>query len=50
MIFTSRKYPDGTNNIAEFFAIICALKALVKSKSDKPIYSDSTTAIKWFDG
>jgi len=44
---TSKPYLNGTNNIAEFFAIICALKALVKSKSDKPIYSDSTTAIKW---
>lgn len=44
---TSKPYLKGTNNIAEFFAIICALKALVKSKSNQPIYSDSTTAIKW---
>jgi len=44
---TSKFYLNGTNNIAEFFAIICALKALTKTKSNLPIYSDSTTAIKW---
>ena len=44
---TSKPYLNGTNNIAEFFAIICALKGLAKAKPDLPIYSDSTTAIKW---
>lgn len=44
---TSKPYLNGTNNIAEFFAIICALRAFAKTKSNYPIYSDSTTAIKW---
>lgn len=46
-IFHLGPLKDGTNNIAEFLAIVHAL-ALSKSKgSTLPIYSDSRNAIKW---
>lgn len=38
---------DGTNNIAEFLAIVHALALCRKNGTDLPIYSDSRNAIGW---
>lgn len=46
-LFTKGPFPDGTNNIGEFLAIVHALALLQKHKSDIPIFSDSKTAISW---
>lgn len=46
-IFHRGPYPDGTNNIGEFLAIVHALALLDQRKSNLPIYSDSRTAISW---
>ena len=49
-IFHFGPVPDGTNNVAEFLAIIHAL-ALLDKIGDKttPLYSDSRTAISWIN-
>jgi ribonuclease HI len=48
VIFSSRQYPEGTNNIGEFLAIVHALALAQKeNKGWKIIYSDSQTAISW---
>jgi ribonuclease HI len=46
-IFHAGPYPDGTNNIGEFLAIVRAMDWLSKNKHPWPIYSDSDTAIAW---
>lgn len=47
-IFKRGPYPDGTNNIGEFLAIVHALSILKKNGHDSiPIYSDSETAMTW---
>jgi len=44
-------FPDGTNNIGEFLAIVHALTWLMKHEKQMPIYSDSQNAISWvFNG
>jgi len=45
IILKSPKYPQGTNNIGEFLAIIDCLRYLQKNNLDKIIYSDSQVAI-----
>ncbi len=46
-IFRKGPYPDATNNIGEFLALIHAL-AFLKNRNIKcAIYSDSVTAISW---
>jgi ribonuclease HI len=40
-------FPDGTNNIGEFLAIVHALTWLVKHDKSMPVYSDSENAIAW---
>jgi ribonuclease HI len=47
-IFRMGPYPDGTNNVGEYLALIHAL-AMFDKKGDTttPIYSDSRTAISW---
>ena len=47
LIFHQGPYPDGTNNIGEFLAIVHALALLKRNNSNLPIYSDSMTAIAW---
>jgi len=47
LIFHQGPYPDGTNNIGEFLAIVHALALLKRNNSNLPIYSDSMTAITW---
>lgn len=46
-IFLKGPFPDATNNIGEFLAIVHALAWLDKKQSTLPIYSDSMTAISW---
>lgn len=47
-IFHVGPYPDGTNNIAEYLALIHALALLDKSGNHScPIYTDSKTALSW---
>ena len=46
-LFKQGPYPDGTNNIGEFLAIVHALAYLKNCNCDIPIYSDSITAIAW---
>jgi ribonuclease HI len=46
-IFKAGVYPDGTNNVGEFLAIVQALAWLKEKNSDLPIYSDSENAILW---
>ena len=40
-------FPDGTNNVGEFLAIVHALTWLLKHEKQMPVYSDSQTAISW---
>jgi len=47
LAFRSNLYPDGTNNIGEFLAIVDGIRWLIQEKSDLPIYSDSKNAILW---
>ena len=46
-IFRAGPYPDGTNNVGEFLAIVHALSWMAKHKKELPIYSDSENAIAW---
>ncbi len=46
-VFRSRVYPEGTNNIGEFLAIVHGLAWQKKQKLALPIYSDSMNAINW---
>ena len=47
-IFKQGPYPDGTNNIGEFLALVHALAMLKKSnKEEISIYTDSRTAMAW---
>ncbi|MDE6266405.1 MAG: ribonuclease H family protein [Muribaculaceae bacterium] len=40
--------PDGTNNVAEYLALVHALALLDKSGDHRtPVYSDSRTALAW---
>ena len=47
LAFHQGPYPNGTNNIGEYLAIIHALAILTKHEIDWPIYTDSRTAISW---
>lgn len=47
-IFHQGPFPEGTNNIGEFLALVHALAYLKKKGlSDYPIYTDSRTALSW---
>jgi ribonuclease HI len=46
-IFHAGPFPDGTNNVGEFLAIVLAMDWLTTKKLDWPIYSDSANAIAW---
>lgn len=46
-IFHGGPYPEGTNNIGEFLAIVHGLSYLKKYNFYLPIYTDSKTAIAW---
>lgn len=46
-IFRTGPYPDGTNNVGEFLAVVHALTWQEKHNLHLPIYSDSENAILW---
>lgn len=46
-IFHFGPFPDGTNNVGEFLAIVHALTWMTKHKSKLPVYSDSENGIAW---
>jgi ribonuclease HI len=46
-IFCVGPFPDGTNNVGEFLAIVHALTWMVKHEKQMPVYSDSQNAISW---
>ena len=46
-IFRFGPFPDGTNNVGEFLAIVHALTWLSKHGKQIPIYSDSENGISW---
>ena len=45
--FRQGPFPDGTNNVMEFLAIVHALAFCKQRHLDLPIYSDSKNAINW---
>ena len=46
-LFKQGPFPQGTNNIGEFLAIVHGLAFLKQNKSDRIIYTDSRTAMSW---
>lgn len=48
VVYESPVYPQGTNNIGEFLAIVHGIGWLNQEGLDLPIFSDSKTAITWF--
>lgn len=46
-LFHRGPFPEGTNNIAEFLAIVSGLFYLKQNGLSLPIYSDSRNAIAW---
>jgi len=46
-VFKRGPYPDGTNNIGEFLAIVHALMWLQEQHNATSVYSDSKVAIGW---
>ena len=46
-IFKQGPFPEGTNNIGEFLALVHGLAVLKNNKSDLIIYTDSKTAMSW---
>jgi len=46
-LFHGGPYPEGTNNIGEFLAIVHGLGYLKKYGLSIPVYTDSKTAIAW---
>jgi ribonuclease HI len=46
-IFRVGPFPDGTNNVGEFLAIVHALTWMAKHEKQMPVYSDSENGISW---
>lgn len=46
-LFRQGPFPQGTNNIGEFLAIVHGLAFLKERNSDRSIYTDSRTAMSW---
>ncbi len=46
-LFKFGPYPDGTNNVGEFLAIVQGLAWLAEKDLNWPLYSDSVNAILW---
>ena len=47
LIFRSKVYPEGTNNIGEYLALVHILSLMKQRGENYPIYSDSLLAIQW---
>lgn len=50
VVFHQGPFPEGTNNIGEFLALVHGLALLKQKQSSLPIYTDSMTAIAWVRG
>jgi ribonuclease HI len=48
-IFRRGPFPEGTNNIGEFLAIVTGLAWLKRNNISLPLYSDSRNAILWVE-
>jgi ribonuclease HI len=48
-IFHRGPFPEGTNNIGEFLAIVTGLVYLKQNGLSQPLYSDSRNAISWIE-
>lgn len=46
-LFHQGPFPQGTNNIGEFLAIVHGLALLKAKKSNRILYTDSRTAMSW---
>lgn len=46
-IFKKGPFPEGTVNLGEFLALVHGIAYLRQKDSNKPVYSDSRTAISW---
>ncbi len=46
-IFKKGPFPEGTVNLGEFLALVHGIALLKQKNSNKPVYSDSRTAIVW---
>lgn len=46
-LFHGGPFPEGTNNIGEFLAIVHGLSYLKRNNQSIPLYTDSKTAIAW---
>jgi len=46
-LFHIGPFPQGTNNVGEFLALVHGLALLKQRNSALPVYSDSMNAIKW---
>jgi ribonuclease HI len=46
-LFKQGPFPQGTNNIGEFLALVHGLAFLKERNSDRIIYTDSRTAMSW---
>lgn len=46
-LFSQGPFPEGTNNIGEFLALVHGLAFLKQKNSDRIIYTDSRTAMSW---
>ncbi|WP_053990502.1 viroplasmin family protein [Mangrovimonas sp. TPBH4] len=46
-LFIQGPFPEGTNNIGEFLAIVHGLAMLKKNNSNRIIYTDSKIAMSW---
>jgi len=46
-VFHQGPFPEGTNNIGEFLALVHGLALLKQKKLSMPVYTDSKTAMAW---
>ena len=46
-IFRKGPFPNGTNNVGEFLAVVYALTWLKEMNNGSPVYTDSITARAW---
>ncbi|OQX80795.1 MAG: ribonuclease H, partial [Bacteroidetes bacterium 4484_249] len=46
-IFRQGPFPEGTVNLGEFLALIHGLAYLKQKNSNRPVYTDSKTAMSW---
>ncbi len=49
-IFHNGPLFESTNNVGEFLGLVHAIALMTKNKDDRPIYTDSKTAISWVKG